>query len=70
MQHSYVTLWKNGDNTDFCYTQEVCLVIWMQYKLVCENLVNMLQLHQIYIHFQGHLPIYGLIEIQLFWCFH
>jgi len=23
-------------------------------------------LHQIYIHFQGHLPIYGLIEIHLF----
>ncbi len=22
----------------FCYTLEVCLVIWMQYKLVCENL--------------------------------
>ncbi len=25
---------------DFCYTLEVCLVIWMQYKSVCENLTN------------------------------
>jgi hypothetical protein len=45
----------------FSYTLEVCLVIWMQYKLICENITNMLLLHQIYIHFQGRLPIYGLI---------
>jgi hypothetical protein len=49
----------------FCYILEVCLVIWMQYKLVCENMTNMLLLQQICIHFQGHLPIYGQIEIQL-----
>jgi hypothetical protein len=49
----------------FCYTLEVGLVVWMQYKLICENMTNMLMLHQICIHFQGHLPIYGLIEIQL-----
>jgi hypothetical protein len=42
----------------------------MQYKLICENLTNMLILHQIHINFQGHLPIYGLIEMQVLWCFH
>jgi hypothetical protein len=42
----------------FCYTLGVCLVVWMEYKLVCANLVNMLMLHLIYICFQKHLPIY------------
>jgi hypothetical protein len=35
----------------------------MQYKLISENLTNVLLLHQIYIHIQGHLPIYDVIEI-------
>jgi hypothetical protein len=26
----------------FFYTLEMCLVIWKQYKLVCENMTNML----------------------------
>jgi len=47
----------------FCYTLEMCLVMRMQHKSVCENLINMLLLHLIYIHCQGYLPIYGLIEI-------
>jgi hypothetical protein len=25
-----------------CYTLEVCLVIWMQYELLCESLTNMI----------------------------
>jgi hypothetical protein len=35
-----------------CYTFGVCLVVWMQYKLVCENMADMLLLHLICIHFQ------------------
>jgi hypothetical protein len=56
----------------FGCTLEVCLVIWMQYKSICENLTNMLLVHYICIHFQGHLPIYALIRIQhafiKLWC--
>ncbi len=33
-----------------CYTLGVCLVVWMQYKLACENLANMFLLHLICIH--------------------
>jgi hypothetical protein len=54
----------------FCYTLEVCLVIWKQYKLVCENLTNMFLLYHICIHLQEHLHIYCLIEIKILWCFH
>jgi hypothetical protein len=46
-----------------CYILEACSIIWLQYKLVCENLSNMPSLHQIWIHFQRHLPIYVLVEI-------
>ncbi len=44
-------------------TLEVCLVILMQYKSICENLTNMFLLHQICIHLQRHLPICGIVEI-------
>jgi hypothetical protein len=40
-----------------CYILEACSIIWMQYKLVYENLSNMPLIHQIWIHFQWHLPI-------------
>ncbi len=38
----------------------------MQYKSICEKLTKMLMLHHICIHFQGHLPIYGLKESSTF----
>jgi hypothetical protein len=47
-----------------CYTLEMCLIVdWMQYKLAYEHLTNILLLHYICIHFEGHLPIYGIVEI-------
>ncbi len=55
---------------DSCYTLKVCLVIWMHYKSICGNLVNMFLLHHICIHFQKHLSICGLVEISILWHFH
>jgi ribosomal protein L32 len=35
----------------YYYTLEVCLVTWMQYKSVCENLTNMFLLHHVCMDF-------------------
>jgi len=35
----------NGDNIGLLLWLEVCLVVWMLYKLVCENLANMLMIY-------------------------
>ncbi len=47
----------------YYYKLEVCLVVWMLYKLVCENMVNMVLKHLICIHSLAHLTIYSLIVI-------
>jgi hypothetical protein len=38
-----------------CYTLGVCLVVWMQYKLICENLANMLLLHPTFLKTFAHI---------------
>jgi hypothetical protein len=54
-----------------CYTLEICRVIWMQYKSICENLTNMFQNYTKFAFISKNIhPIYDLIEIQLLWCFH
>jgi len=47
----------------YYYKLKVCLVVWMLYKLVYENLANMLLKHLICIHSLTHLTIYGLIDL-------
>jgi hypothetical protein len=41
----------------------------MLYKLVCENLANMLLIHLICIHFRVYLSICGPIVIQRLLCY-
>jgi hypothetical protein len=54
----------------YYYKLEVCLIVWMLYKLVYEYLVNMLLKQLICIHTLAHLTIYGLIVIHvLLWYF-
>jgi len=49
---------------------EVCMVVWMLYKLVCKNMANMFLKHFICIHSLSHLTVYGLIVIHFFlWYF-
>jgi hypothetical protein len=68
--HTCITLKEMKTSMFSCYTLKLCLVVWMQYKLVCKNLANTFLLYHICIHFQGHLPIYGFVMIQLLKCFH
>jgi hypothetical protein len=49
----------------YYYKLEMCLVVWMPYKLVCEILANMLLKHLIWYNSLTHLTIYSLIVIQL-----
>jgi hypothetical protein len=54
----------------YYYKLEMCLVVWMPYKLVCEILANMLLKHLIWYHSLTHLTTYGLIVFQfLLWYF-
>jgi hypothetical protein len=49
----------------YYYKLEMCLAVWMPYKLVCEILANMLLKHLIWYNSLTHLTIYSLIVIQL-----
>jgi hypothetical protein len=54
----------------FSYTLGVCLVVWIQHKLVCENYGQYASITPDLHSFWEHLPIYGIVEILLLWCFH
>lgn len=41
----------------YCYKLEICLVIWMLYKLVCDNLTNVLMIGLIWVYLSTCGPI-------------